>query len=144
MSLNRGYSLLEILVALAVLGLATAVLTIPLKGMRERQQLSAFIADLRSCLGDARARAMQTFSVSAVTFSPQDRSVSGCSNGDIRLPGNIEIWVKAAREVRREAGASMLFFPDGSSSGGGVAIRAGSSAHDLRVSWITGAVLASP
>ena len=57
------------------------------------------------------------------------------------LPRNVEVTMFTAQsEILSDAAASIRFFPDGSSTGGRVAVSIGETKDMIDVDWLTGRV----
>ena len=69
---HRGYSLIELLVALAAIGLILAVTLPSLGEMNRRRELRAATAELRSIFREVRSRAIASGHNAAVKFSLAD------------------------------------------------------------------------
>lgn len=137
----RGFTLLELLLVLLLLGLAYG-LTGPLFGnkpagteMRDAtRQLAAGLRKARSVAIAQRRDAALTLDVEARTFSV---------TGDPRvyaLPRLLDYTLyTASAEVLQDRVGSIRFFPDGSSTGGRVTASAPEGpSQSVDVDWLTG------
>ena len=110
----NGFSLLELIVVLAIVAAVSAVAAPHLSGAVRAASLTAGARELAASLRAARSEAVV-----------QRREVAFVPRRDPRLAAD-------APAIR--------FFPDGSSSGGRLTLRAdGRSAH-VEVDWLTGRV----
>ena len=137
----RGFTLLELLVTLAVLALAVG-LTLPLLGrstetIRARAEVAAFSALLRH----ARERAITTRQVHAIVIDAAEHRVvlrAGGPEGDIHeireLPARLTI------EGDPPPALTVRFEPEGASSGGDFRISSGSVVYRVTVDALTGRV----
>lgn len=127
-----GFTLIEILVVLAILGLSLAIVAGFLPRGNTGLTLATSADQIANMLRLARANAIATQEpvVFAVGRDGQsfvlDRSVH-------RLPEPVRMALADTTAIR--------FAPDGSSSGGTIRLQAGSSARTLRVDWLTGRVV---
>lgn len=139
----RGFTLLELVVTLFVLGLA-AVLATPVIGrttdtLRTRAEVARFAAMLRH----AREQAITTNRPYRVVIDPPDRRVTIVAGEDeIRetrvLPPQFEV-----RPVSNPAALSVRFEPQGVSNGGDFRFVAGRVVYRVTVDALTGRVRSS-
>ncbi len=138
---DGGFTLVEVLVVLAVVGLALGV--VALRGPQRSPAL-----DLRAAAGTvaetlrlARSRAVAGNRTVGVVFDvagPSLRLDGAPSRG---LPTGISMAVTAT--LGNTAGgrlAAIQFAPDGSSSGGRVVLQGGGRRTQVGVEWLTGRV----
>jgi len=75
-----------------------------------------------------------------VIIDPQKKELK-LENAVKALPGSVELTVVSARELNREGAGVIRFYPDGSSSGGGVQLEDESGRRtQVRVDWLLGKV----
>ncbi len=107
---ESGMTLLELLVAMAIMTLISALAFPELDRMRDAIQLRRTVLLLASDLRRARAAAIGTGAVTAVTVASHSHSY------DV-----IGIWRNAPDGIRF-TGAGMRFYADGTTSGGALAV----------------------
>ena len=130
-----GFTLLELMVVLAILSLAAIVSFTYLARDRERASLASAVQTVRAALGNARAAAIA-----------EDREVTFAGGIDAyRIDGAREP-LAAAADVTVEIGgrAFIAFFPSGGSSGGRVILRGGGRRRDIEVEALTGRAVLLP
>ena len=136
-----GFTLIEVLVTLAVLGFALIVLTGYKPPWSRTLGLKATAAELATGLRLARSEAIA--SNRSVAFNVD---VNGhryrVGPGKLRsLPPQFSIeLLTIAGEKRHEGVGDILFNPDGSSSGGRVTLADGQRSMAVGVDWLTGRV----
>lgn len=140
--LASGFSLPEILVVFAIVGLVTAVTPIALPKIHdviiERNSLHLVAASLRA----ARSSAIRDHSEVVVSFDIERRLlITGSVAREIKIPKASEILLKvAASETPTDNRGSIRFFSDGSSTGGTVEFSYGNKKKVISVDWLTGRV----
>ena len=131
---QSGFTLTELLVVLAIIGLLTAAVPVLLQsampGARSLAAARTLAGDLRAARGRAIARGGATvmrFDVARQTYvvDPDHRAHS--------LPGAIPFTLQGtAKQIE--------FYADGSSTGGVVFVGEGSLRHRVATDWLTGRV----
>jgi general secretion pathway protein H len=142
----RGFTLVELLVVLALMGLALTVASPLIANALPGTQMRAAARDVATGLRYARSLAIAsnadvTFDVDVeahrFAVSPSRRSGS--------FPEDAEIVLTTARSELFDSGAgSIRFFPDGTSTGGGIEIVRGGRKFLITVDWLTGRVAITP
>lgn len=137
----RGFTLLEILLVLAVLAIGAALILPALvrpSGTELRTATGSVVAGLRR----AREAALSTQQPAALSVDLDARrfSVSG-EAGHRQLPQRVDLQLFTARsELDSGHRGHIRFFPDGSSTGGRVTLVSGERAYHVDVDWFTGQV----
>lgn len=132
---SAGFTLVELMIVLAVLSLAAALALPYFAKGRERAALGGATQVVRAALHDARAAAIA-----------EDREVTfaGGVNG-YRIDGARQAFAAAAGLVVEIRGGSRIsFFPSGGSSGGRVVVRDGAARRDIDVEALTGRAVLLP
>ncbi len=146
MGVNRGFTLLEILVVLFLLGLAyalaapvigTGAATLELKSAT--RQLAAGLRKARGVAITQRQEAVLSLDVSGKKFA-----VSG-ENKAYALSPRVELSLFTAQseQVQEQIG-NIRFFPDGTSTGGRITLSTGNMRNAVDVDWLTGKVSVAP
>jgi general secretion pathway protein H len=137
---RQGFTLVELLVVLLVLGLLLAA-----SGgaglLRPPAPSAAVDAQrLADALRVARSQAVSRNRETALVLDLATRSWRvGAARSERWSPALDVELTAAASEAMSRAGA-IRFFPDGSSTGGTIRLRGGDRAATVRVDWLTGAV----
>jgi len=136
---SAGFTLLEMLVVLAILGLVVALALPPLRRPPDNLRLEAATRNLASALRFSRAQAIARNADVVLTILA-DRGVFESSTGSvIQLDQEISVeMIFAAPERRGGAGGAIRFFPDGSSSGGDIVLTLDKRRARISVNWLTG------
>ncbi|WP_328716198.1 GspH/FimT family pseudopilin [Halomonas elongata] len=132
----RGFTLLELLVVIVLIGVAAAVLAIGLdrglKASQERRLLSGLVAGLRG----ARVEAIATGRPVRATFDLAGRRLSAPGVDPVSWPEDVVLRLHTARAL----GAAFAFYPDGAASGGHIVIERDARRWRIDVAWLTGRV----
>ena len=127
----KGFTLLELLVVLAIASLMVAIAAPFTVRTIERAELRADARELKSDLRALRQRAIDGRHAISVTALSET------------------LWPESGRAVRHRAifvgedgNTALVFYPDGTSSGGTFRLQDGSRVAVVRVAWLSGAVSA--
>lgn len=157
---QRGFTLIEALVVLALMATAFALFAGALLGAMPGQQLRSATGLLAAEMRATRARAVatgidQSFVIDTQArewrSGPSDAFTGSAGSGQsgaasaVRRRGTLAdtlaLGATVAREEQPGPGvAAIRFFADGSSTGGRVVLRRGDAAWRVDVNWLTGAV----
>ncbi|WP_339897192.1 GspH/FimT family pseudopilin [uncultured Gilvimarinus sp.] len=136
-----GFTLLEMMVALAIAAVLMAAAVPAASKMYASMQYRGAVADVKSLLETGRYQASTTGATMVVLIKPKARQVSVGDRVEV-LPEHIAIDVRSAAELRPDADtAAIQFYPDGSSSGGAITLtRDTGQTVTLNVGWLLGEV----
>ncbi len=134
-----GFTLLETLLVLTLIAaagiLAGMIFTGGMEGMRLRSESKEIAAQLRY----TRARAIATGQPQAFRIDPRARAWEAAGDRRGEIDGALSVRFTGVREAQLRAGeGTVLFFPDGGSTGGRVTLSAGTAAWSIDVAWLTG------
>ena len=139
---NRGFSLIELLIVLVIIGMASA-LVIPMfgPGVSTTELKSAarqLASGLRLARSEALAQRRETFLVLDVAGR---RFKVDNDPKEHALPRDIELKLfTAQKDLVDENVGSIRFFPDGGSNGGRITVASGERKFEVDVDWLTGRV----
>ncbi|TGE01038.1 GspH/FimT family pseudopilin [Methylobacterium nonmethylotrophicum] len=141
---SAGFTLIEMLVVLAVLAVSAALVPLAVGPVRERNLLARSSASLADLIARARATAIRDGRTTRLVFDLEHRTVllAGTSRR-VRLDPSLDLILTTAQEAERDGRRALLFLPDGTATGGRLRVTiAGGRApgRSLSVSWLTGAV----
>jgi general secretion pathway protein H len=129
---TAGFTLLEILVVLVLLGLLTAVAATRFASLRQ-PSLAEAGRDVISELRAYRSQAMQT-------GKPVQVAASG-----VRVPAGFALSAERQGQATGDDGPTgVLFLPDGRSSGAVLVLSGGNEQERITVDWLTGEVRVGP
>ena len=133
-----GFSLIEMLAALAIVALATA-LVMPL-AMRpsDALRLDAAAQDLVAALRLTRAAAIAHNADAALTIDVEGRTFESPAVPARSLPADLKVKLKIAEPERANSHGGFRFFPDGSSTGGDMALVLHGREVKICVDWLSG------
>lgn len=139
--MSRGYTLFEVLVVLAIVGLVLAAVPM-LAGRRAGPEVRAAAIEVASAMREARSEAISRFQPVAFQLDVDARAYRVGSGGSAKpLPSTLDLALYTARsELAGETAGGIRFFPDGSATGGRVTLSEDGQRYVVSVDWLTGAV----
>jgi len=127
-----GYTLLELLVVLALIGLVTAIAT-PIAGnVIVGAELRADTSSLATALEQLRREALER--EKTITIETREGKLMSSEGEPILLP-------HAAQVRFEQSDGELTYFGDGTTSGATIRLTEGDRALDLEIAWLTGAML---
>jgi general secretion pathway protein H len=138
---QRGFTLLEILVVLALMGMMYALVP-PMFSSSGTTELRAAARQLAAGLRKARGQAIASRQEATLTVDVEAHQfrVAGDSR-DYPLPKAAKLSVYTAQSEAIEGRqAAIRFYPDGSSTGGAITVARGDTKFRVDVDWLTGNV----
>lgn len=140
---NFGFTLVELLVVFAIMGLLIGVVPAALSKLREAVVYRQTVQDMTTLLRTARQQAITQGIYTAVLVNPQTGLYGLEGANSETLDKSLHLSVETASIANRENGVqSILFLPQGGSTGGSISIvrtEPGSGVR-LRVDWLSGLV----
>jgi general secretion pathway protein H len=137
-----GFTLIELLVVLSVAALMLALIVPRLTGAEARFGLRSASRELDAALRATRTLAMTSGHTSEVIIDVANSSFQQrASSAPVRLPRGIQVTLTTTTSDRLDSNRGRIrFFPEGTSTGGGVELSAGSDRATVLVDWLTGRV----
>lgn len=134
-------SLVELLVVIALIGVAAGLAAYTLGSGRAGQELRSNARSLAEELRYTRAQAIVTGREQVFSIDVQSREWQAAGKRAGQLPDTLQVTATTARnESKRQGEASIRFFPDGAATGGRLVLAHGSAQWRIDVAWLTGAV----
>ena len=139
---QQGYSLLEVIVVIVIIGLSYALLPkmvfSGVSGAELRSNVRAVATGLRLTRDAAinkRREAVMTLDVESREFTVQDDAKVHKLHDKV----DVKLYTSQADLITEKVG-TIRFYPDGSSNGGRVTVSAEGRAFEVDVDWLTGRV----
>ena len=138
---SRGFSLLELILVLMVLGLS-GIIVLPNieKGLRDRDVRRSALA-LAAAARELRSQALYKGVPQELVLNVLESSYRVARN-QVHFPSNVRIASVAGGEVLDNGSRQFLFFPNGSTFGGRIDLSSGadSTSYSIRLHPLTGSI----
>jgi general secretion pathway protein H len=139
--LNKGFTLLELIVVLFIVVLGFSVIGINLSSGNDATELKVAARDIVSALRFARGQALISHQETTVSLDLAENTYTVSGRGKIyAIPQAIDITVVTAQSEITEGQESIRFFADGSSTGGRITLELGKAAWQIDINWLTGQI----
>lgn len=140
--MSRGYTLMEVLVVLAIIGLVLAAVPLMVVGSRPGAESRAAAIEVASALRQTRGNAIAGFRSEVFILDTEGHSYRvGAAGPQKSLPEEMALSLYTARSELQDEGAGRIrFFPDGSATGGRVTLALDNRQYVVAVDWLTGSV----
>lgn len=136
-----GFTLLELLVTLAIVGLLLVIVPTLTPAARQHALLRAETYQLANTLRTARAQALAGNTTMDVVLTEDHWSFPGVQETvDHFLPKDVHVTCDGFAEDAGQGSFIIRFFPDGSSSGGELRLASGRQSYLVTVHLVSGRV----
>lgn len=139
---QTGFSLLEMVCAMALIAIIAAVLLPTAPRNTSRARLQAYALETATLLKSDRNAAIRAGAdVSTLVDAPSRAIRSGATSQTIRIPDDVRFDALLPRTCQQRAVLSTIsFFADGMSCGGAITLARLDMAYEIRVNWLTGRI----
>lgn len=138
---QTGFTLIEIIVALVIVGLMFAIVPPRLDGALERMQGKTAARELITELKQARNHAINLSKSARLVINIEKNTLTLDDRAPEKLSDKIKLGLLTAQteQISDQAGA-IRFFPDGSSTGGRIKVATDQLAYYVDINWLTGKI----
>lgn len=139
---QRGFTLIELLVVMTILGLMLATVPPMFSNSLSVVSLRGAAHDIAAGLRAARSEAITRNREAALNLDLEAHRFTVAGDERTRsLPSDIEVSLfTAAAEKISDSKGSIIFFHDGSSTGGSIILADDKRRYEIVVDWLTGKV----
>ena len=137
---TRGFTLLELLCVIAIIGLVAGISMAALGRPADRVRLETAARQLADALRLSRAAAVMRNAPVALTIDAEARTFESAAISPQHIDGDIAVRLTIAEPERLgPARGGFRFFADGSSTGGEVLLALRGREARICVNWLSGA-----
>jgi general secretion pathway protein H len=129
-----GFSLLELMVALTILALAMSVVSVSATRRSPSFEMQRLAGNVVSLLREARLDAQTSGRPARVSFDADTRELSRNGSEGVSIPEGVDASLVSSASAGSPA---IIFFPDGSSTGGEFALEGSGRRERVTVDWLT-------
>ena len=139
---SLGFTLVEILIVLTLLGGLTAIVLPRLDNAFKRQAVALAVARLGATLRSGHVRAMTTHNETSVLFDLERKQYRVSWNARTEaLPVDCTYTLVSAKIASNgDHTAGFRFFPDGTSTGGSIKVVGDTGRYEIDLEWLTSEV----
>lgn len=135
----RGFSLIELMVVMAILAVTAAVVPFAASRMFEAMEYRATVREVVSGLRAARLDAIRKGRSSVYVFDLEERRFGPADGRGAAIPKSIRFNLTVADIEAGDRRGVIRFYPDGSATGGDIElIRASGDGVRISVDWLLG------
>jgi general secretion pathway protein H len=137
----RGFTLLEMLAVILLIGIAAAAVAVSVSQGLASARVRAASVELAAALRATRAQAIVKGQDQTFDLDTRTASYRAAGGRQVVLPKGMRLSITSAREDQPDNHTGRIrFFPDGSSTGGHIVLERGTRRWQVNVAWLTGAV----
>ncbi len=139
---QTGFTLLEMVCAIAIIAIIAAVLLPIVPRNTSRARLQAYALETATLLKSDRNAAIRARAEDSTLVDAPSRAIrSGATSQTIRIPDDVRFDALLPQNCQQRAVRSTIsFFADGMSCGGTIALARFDMAYEIRVNWLTGRI----
>ena len=135
---GNGYTLIELLVVLLILAAATSVALPRLEGVLPQLKLKQTAREIVLALREAQRRAIQGGLQTVIRLDLAHRQLRGPGGLYVPLDPRFGFELTTSEGAQSPAPGEIDFFPDGTSTGGKLALAYGGRRYEVTVDWALG------
>jgi general secretion pathway protein H len=132
---QAGFTLTELLIVLTILAMASSLVVARLPGQGRHVETRRTVQEVVSLVRATRLDAAQRGRSSLLRFAEDDRVFSTSSDTRVHIPSGLKVSLVSSRNLGADG---IMFYPDGSSSGGRIRIANDREETVIEVDWLTG------
>ncbi|MEM1410144.1 MAG: GspH/FimT family pseudopilin [Pseudomonadota bacterium] len=136
---SAGFTLIELLAVLFVLSMVAFAVGPRLSLGSDKLELQQDGQAISALFREARLKAMSSGERTEITINTDAQAISAV--GDVVTVADASIKAVTAQEMDSEEGLpQIVYFPDGTASGGRITLTQGDFRYSVGVDWLTGGV----
>jgi general secretion pathway protein H len=138
---SRGFTLIEMIAVVVLLAVILTVVSVSFSKSLSTAKVRAASRDLVAALRYTRGQAIVKGEQKVLTLDLERNSYQAPNRGSVELPKDMKLQLTTAeQELTGDNVGGIRFFPDGSSTGGNIAVLMGQRVWRINVAWLTGEI----
>ena len=136
----NGFTLVELLVVMLLAGLLVALVPAAFKRVLPGLELKSSVRELAAVFREARSQAILDNRETVIGIDVQEK-IYRTGDKTFAIPQGFELALFTAEsETLSDSSGQIRFFPDGTSTGGRVTLKANEQTYYIVVDWLSGRV----
>ena len=137
--LNRGFTLVEIMVVLVIVALMMALVGSSISRNISGAEMRTAAGKVAASMRYTRTQAILTKTEQVFLVDTEKLTYQAAEREAKELPEGMKVELNTARsELTSETVGGIRFYPDGGSTGGNVRLEANGRIYRVNVAWLTG------
>ncbi|HMM65350.1 MAG TPA: GspH/FimT family pseudopilin [Dokdonella sp.] len=138
---SRGFTMIEMIVVIVLIGIVASVVAFSFAKSLSSARVQAASRDLVAALRYTRGQAIVKGEQKVLMLDLEKNAYQAPGKGEIELPKDMVLRLTTAqKELTSASAGGIRFFPDGSSTGGNIAVVLGEREWKINVGWLTGEI----
>ncbi|TAH40671.1 MAG: type II secretion system protein GspH [Rhodocyclaceae bacterium] len=138
---SAGFTMIEMIVVVVMIGIIASVVAFSFTQSLSGARIQAASRDLVAALRYTRGQAIVKGEQKVLTLDLEHNTYQAPGKSSKELPKNMKLRLTTAQqELVSDTSGGIRFFPDGSSTGGNIAVVLGEREWRINVGWLTGEV----
>lgn len=133
--------MIEMIVVIVLIGIVASVVAFSFAKSLSGARIQAASRDLVAALRYTRGQAIVKGEQKVLMLDLEKNAYQAPGKGETKLPEDMVLRLTTAqKELTSESAGGIRFFPDGSSTGGNIAVVLGEREWKINVGWLTGEI----
>ncbi|MGB0133168.1 MAG: GspH/FimT family pseudopilin [Dokdonella sp.] len=138
---SRGFTMIEMIVVIVLIGIVASVVAFSFARSLDSAKVQAASRDLVAGLRYTRGQAIVKGEQKVLMLDLEKMTWQAPGRSEKELPKDMILRLTTAqKELTSESSGGIRFFPDGSSTGGNIAVVLGEREWRINVGWLTGEI----
>ena len=144
-SIARGFTLIELMLVLMLMGIASVIVMPNIeKGMQDREVRRSALG-LAAAARNLRSRAIDEGMPQLLVLDIEQNNYRAARGAEVHLPADVKFSAVVGGEIVDREARQFVFFPNGSSHGGSIALSGGRGvSYSIRLEPLTGKIQVGP
>jgi general secretion pathway protein H len=144
-SIARGFTLIELMLVLMLMGIASVIVLPNIeKGMQDREVRRSALG-LAAAARNLRSRALDEGMPQLLILDLEQNNYRAARGAEVHLPPNVKFSAIVGGEIIDREARQFVFFPNGSSHGGAIALSGGHGiSYAIHLEPLTGKIQVVP